>query len=157
MRLSHPGFRRPSCRVVLVRGAPGSGKTRYCMESAGQDDVVIDLDDCFSEVCGEHGHIASSRHLEAALSLRNEKINGLSRKKTGTAFIVVCCPSQREVDWWVRSLGCDVVTVASTICEIESRDISASRKRLAATWFQRNLANDWCEPLAPRQVGPDGY
>lgn len=157
MSLSHPHFKRPVCPVTLVRGPAGSGKTTYCRTTAGSDDCIIDLDDCFTEVCGVHGHDAPGRFVEAALRLRNEKIDALSRKQDGRAYIIVGCPTDREADWWRRSLGCEVVTLAPPLWEIEARDISPSRKRLAAKWYRLQLVDDWKEPVQLRQVGLDGY
>lgn len=109
------------------------------------------------EVCGIHGHDAPGRFLQDALELRNNKINALSRKKDGRAYIIVGCPTEREAEWWRRSLGCEVVTLSPHIWEIEDRDISPSRKRLAAKWYRLRLVDDWKEPSKPRQVGLDGY
>ena len=124
---------------------------------AGPDDVVIDLDDCFAEVCGIHGHDAPGRYIDAALMLRNAKIDALAGKKTGRAFIIAGCPTDREAEWWRGALGCEVVTMPPALWEIEQRDISPSRKRLAAKWFHKRLVDDWKPPSAPREVGLNGY
>lgn len=155
--LSHPQFHKPACSVTLVRGAPGSGKTTYCRNAAGPCDVIIDLDECFLDVCGIHGHDAPSRFFEAALLVRNAKINALSTKSDGRAYIIVGCPTEKELSWWLSSLGCDVETMAVSLWEIEQRDISPSRKRLAAKWYYQNMINEWSPPMVAREVGLDGY
>lgn len=157
MRLSHPDFRKPACPVTLVRGAPGSGKTSYCKGVAGPEDVIIDLDECFVEVCGIHGHEAPSRFFEQALALRNAQIDALAQKHSGRAYIIVGCPTEKEVAWWRSSLGCDVKTMSVPLWEIEQRDISMSRKRLAAKWYFQEMINEWSPAVVAREVGLDGY
>ena len=157
MSLTHPEFRKPSCDTVLVRGAPGSGKTTYCNSIATAADVVIDLDECFTEVCGVHGHRASPEHFTAAVLLRNKKINALSRKKHGVAYIIVCSPTDAETEWWKASLGCSVVTMDASLADIEARRIGLERKHLAARWFAEAKSGDWQAPKAKVAVGLDGW
>lgn len=157
MSLTHPEFRRPACQTVLVRGAPGSGKTTYCTGIATADDVIIDLDDCFTEVCGVHGHRASPEHFTAAIHLRNKQINALSRKRQGRAYIIVCSPTDAETEWWKASLGCSVVTVAASLADIEARRMSLERKHLAARWFDEAKSGQWQAPKIKVAIGADGW
>ena len=46
----------PKCKVILVTGAPGAGKSRWATKNMLEQDVLIDLDLCFEEICGFHGH-----------------------------------------------------------------------------------------------------
>lgn len=137
----------PRCKVTLVRGPAGGGKTHYAKEQRKLGDIIIDLDDCFYDVSGIHGHNAGRKHLGSALALRNRRISELSKASSRiTAFIIVSAPSQNEVDWWTSKLSCDVVTIAPPIDEIHARDISPKRKALAEEWYRKSEANMWCVP-----------
>lgn len=134
---NHPDWLpKPACEVELVTGPPGAGKTTYCKAKAGPDDVVIDLDECFLEVCGVHGHEASREHLNAAIRLRNSKLADLSRKRSGKAYVILSAPSQGEVDWWVTKLGAThtLIDPGLPVC---LRRISPSRRHLAESWYRR--------------------
>src|SRR5690606_40355655 len=60
----------------------GAGKTTWAKAQAQAGDTVIDLDECFREVCGAHGHEADRVNLDAALRLRNHKIADLTTKRS---------------------------------------------------------------------------
>lgn len=147
----------PACRVVLVTGAPGSGKTTYAQQQARIDDQVIDLDDCFEDVCGVHGHKADRKHLKAALRLRNSLLAGLARKKGGTAYVIVGAPTQAEVDWWIGKLNAEHVRIVAPQSECERR-VGVTRRLAVVDWFDAARRNEWSPPSGRvRRVGEDGW
>ena len=95
----------PACSVIVVTGPPCGGKTTYCDQHARTDDKVIDLDVCFQDVCGIHGHEASRAHLDTALRWRNKQLAELAGQKAGKAYFIICCPTRKELSWWLRKLG----------------------------------------------------
>ena len=132
---THPDWLpMPACRVVLVSGPPGSGKTTYAKQHAGPSDVVIDLDDCFTLVCGTHGHDADSKHLAAALRVRNKMIANLASKRDGAAYLVIGAPNETEVQWWRDKLGAESVRLMVTQAECEAR-LAPHRRHLARGWY----------------------
>lgn len=147
----------PACPVVLVTGAPGSGKTTYARKHARPAaDVIIDLDECFEEVCGVHGHFADRLYLKAALRLRNHLLADLSRKKSGTAFFICCAPTQPEVDWWTRKLNAEHVRIEATKEECLRR-IDVRRASAVLSWFDSAARNEWRPPKSRSEIGEDGW
>lgn len=154
---THPEWLpRPACRVVLVTGAPGSGKTTYAKQHARRTDLVIDLDDCFEDVCGVHGHQADKRHLKAALRLRNHLLASLARKRDGTAYVIVGAPTKAEIEWWTRKLNAEHIRIDTPQAECERR-VGLTRRLAVVEWFEAAKRNDWRPCIGKRAIGVDGW
>ena len=134
---THPEWLpKPACDVVLVTGPPGAGKTTWCEAQAKKHDVVIDLDQCFLEVSGKHGHEADRSYLDAALRLRNAKIADLASKATGTAYLIVGEPTATRVKWWMEKLGATHKLVDPGIDVCLSRT-HGKRAEAVRAWYAR--------------------
>ena len=70
------GWRRSDTHIVLVVGAPGSGKSTLVSERAGPADVVVDYD-VIAEAFGSKGHGAGKS--EAATKARGAVLTALRR------------------------------------------------------------------------------
>jgi hypothetical protein len=105
-----PELPRPRCPVTIVCGPPGAGKSTYVEERAEADDVIIDLDDCFIEVCGVHGHIASRQHLVAAMQVRNRRL-AAALEGDSKLWFIVGAPSDQERAQWQQRLGAELVAL----------------------------------------------
>lgn len=132
----------PACPVVLVSGPPGAGKTTWCREQATRTDQVIDLDDCFTEVCGTHGHDADKEYLGAALRLRNRLIANLASTKRGAAYVIVSCPSMKEAAWWVDKLGAKHERIDPGMEACLER-VTPRRQGIVRQWYAKAAADDW--------------
>ena len=132
----------PACPVVLVTGPPGAGKTTYAHERATVDDCIIDLDDCFTDVCGVHGHTADRVHLSAALRWRNRQLADLAGRRTGRAYFIVSAPTAREVDWWRARLNAVHVKLDPGMAVAMART-EPSRQPTVTRWYESQRANDW--------------
>ncbi|MEO0343028.1 MAG: hypothetical protein AAF198_06280 [Pseudomonadota bacterium] len=126
----------PLCKVFLVRGPAGGGKSTYCAEAATDFDAIIDLDECFEKVCGVFGHDAGPEFLAEALIERNLQLQALSRKSTGVAYFINSAPKKSDVYFWESILTAETVSIVPTLETILSRDISDRRKFLAQDWFR---------------------
>ena len=154
---SHPDWLpSPACPVTVVCGPAGAGKTTWAKAQARPRDTVIDLDDCFTAVCGEHGHTAGRQHLQAALRLRNRMLANLASQRQGRAYFIVSAPTHAERQWWASKLGADVQVIRASMDEIASRGVGDRRIALAREWFDAELHGQWTPP-GVRAVGLDGY
>lgn len=157
--MTHPEWLPlPACRVVLVTGPAGAGKTTYCREQAKAQDIIIDLDDCFEAVCGVHGHDADRKYLKQAIRYRNKLMASLTTKTSGTAYVIVSAPSEAEVAWWAHKLNADHVRIDPGQATVKER-IAGRRWQAALDWYAKAKANDWAPPsgIKPRQIGADGW
>lgn len=102
--LLFPVLPRPACRVVLVSGPPGGGKSTFVSGARGASDLVLDLDDIMAELSGLPIYRAGVEWLLPALSLRNERLQGLAHEPPDRlAYVVVCAPGAAW-HWWRAAL-----------------------------------------------------
>lgn len=130
----------PACKVVLVTGPPGAGKTTYCKEHAKREDCIVDLDECFERVCGVHGHTAAREHLGAALRLRNMMLADLASKRKGIAYVIVSAPTEQECVWWRTKLKAEHVSLDPGPVEC-GRRVAANRRHLVGKWYAAQAAD----------------
>lgn len=145
----------PACPVVLVTGSPGSGKTTYARKHARPLDQVIDLDDCFTDVCGVHGHEADRQYLKPALRLRNKMLAALSHKAQGRAYVIVGSPSTDETQWWIAKLGATHVRMEASLELCLSR-VTPARQQAVRQWHEQARADVWAKPRRYQGADADG-
>lgn len=145
----------PACPVVLVTGPPSAGKSTYAKAHAGPTDDVIDLDECFLEVSGTHGHTADRIHLGAAIRLRNKLLANLAGKRQGKALFIVSAPSQKERDWWVGRLNATPVHLEPSM-DVCLERTALARRPFVRQWFHKAKLNDWAGVKAKQGSDENG-
>lgn len=132
----------PACRVVLVTGPPGAGKSTYCRQNAGPGDTVIDLDECYREVAGKSGHNMTLDErrpwITPVLRYRNRLIADLASKHTGIAYLIVAAPLRSRVEWWMKKLGAQHVLLDPgldvCVARVKGQPV---RESGAESWYRR--------------------
>jgi broad-specificity NMP kinase len=147
-----PVLSRPTCRVVLVCGPPGAGKSTYVDAHAHDGDPIIDLD----TIAKEHG-LGRNRPRDALgflLGERNKRLAALAHAAPHTtAWVILSAPSSRLRTWWRDSLGVkpdDLIVLAPTPAELQRRikadpdrrEVVAEHFAVVKRWFELERAND---------------
>lgn len=134
---------RPACKVVLVCGAPASGKSTYVTRHRRAEDVVVCLDEIAQRISGTGGHDWDrSRWLVPALDERNRMLAALeSAPRHITAWVVMTLASVADRAWWKKQVHAEVRVVVADrgICHqrMRARGVGDERLKSIDLWFQR--------------------
>jgi hypothetical protein len=156
---------KPNCRVVLVCGPPGAGKSTYVRGHMQPGDPVIDID----LIAKDHGY-SRWRPEEATgmlLAERNERLALLSLSPCDrVAWVIVGAPGKALRAWWRAQLNVaegDMVLLVPPRAELIKR-VKADPDRKAVIglhtvlidqWFRREHENE--APRVARDCDASGW
>ena len=138
---------KPRCRVELVCGPYGSGKSTYVAERARPADIVIDLDEIAAQLSGLPMHEAGKEWVGRALYERNRRLAKLAGAAAATvAWVIVSAPSAALREWWRAKLDATslhVLDVSEAECarrigndDTRSKAAKARQLAAAADWWK---------------------
>lgn len=139
----HPAWLKPSViPVTLVCGPPAAGKNAYVDQHKGRHDLVVDVDAIASSMARTTTHAWGVKWLPQAIRRRNAVLGTLSTdeaRRYGRAWVLVGEPDAERRQWWVDTLGVEVVVVETPADTCEARiatdpDRSGQAGKARAWW-----------------------
>lgn len=142
---------KPACRVMLICGPPGAGKSSYVRERARLSDSVIDID----EIARRFGYDRErpSNATATLLTERNERLAVLATMPADhVAWVIIGAPSRKLRTWWCDQLNVakgDLVLLVPSRAELirritkdpDRRFVSELHIELVDQWFALEREN----------------
>lgn len=143
------GIRNDKREIIVVTGAPGSGKSTYVRENAGRDDLVVDLDSISTAIQGgnsehkDHGSV-----LDASLKIRELLYQEIISQegKWKRAFVISASPDPMKVRDLIRKLDGKEHRMETTR-EQCIRQIKNDESRHGREELYIQLANQWYDAM----------
>ena len=142
------GFRIPDMKpsavpVIVIAGAPGSGKTTYARSISRDGDMILDLDDLIEAISGRRWS-TDPAIVGRALDARNRELNALHAKRSGRCILVMTAPSPAERMAWMKRLGMRArLKVMHASADECARRIAADPARAHVAAQQISAARAW--------------
>ncbi|URI11432.1 ATP-binding protein [Aquincola tertiaricarbonis] len=106
----------PRCKVHLVCGAPGSGKSTHVATHRQPGDTVIDVDEILAELAGLPLYVGDkAQWLGAAIDERNRRLQALAAQPADhVAWFIVGAADPAACQWWAVKLRTRSIVVIHT-------------------------------------------
>lgn len=139
-------LKRPTIPVMVVCGAPGSGKSYYVTQHAGQRDLVLDLDVIAAELFKLPLYRASYEQMMVAMRYRNSMLSSLAGRDAGyvKAWLIVTAGSPAKRAFWRDQYGAELVVMPTSKAECverikqDARRVGSDVTRLIDAVYQWN-------------------
>lgn len=137
------------CRVVVVCGPAGSGKTTYVRERFARGDLVLDLDLVIGALLGGVGRTEKDEYVVPfACEARDAVVKRLERESEVKTAWVVTGGAEREKRQWFERRGARVVVLAVEEEECMRRirnDLDKLSRRGEEEMWNRVVEKWWAE------------
>lgn len=100
---------KPKCRVTIVCGPPGAGKTTYCKQLAGKHDLIIDVDEIAAKLTGKPMYEASLEEMSQAIRVRNKMLADLANPQYNRCWFITTGKYEDRREWWKAKLNAELV------------------------------------------------
>ena len=133
-------------KVIIVEGAPGSGKSTFVSKEKQKGDLVLDLDMIVSALQGDNqAHPDYDAMLDIALEVREVIYNAVEQRKGkwNAAYIITSNPSRSVVESLKERLNAKIVSMniseeecIKRINNDSSRENKDKHIELAHRWYK---------------------
>lgn len=106
----------PRCKVHIVCGGPGSGKSTHVAKHRQPGDTVIDVDEILAELAGVPLYVGDkAQWLGPAIDERNRRLQALAAQPANhVAWFIVGAASPAVCQWWAVKLRTRSIVVMRT-------------------------------------------
>lgn len=103
--------------IYLVYGSPCSGKTTYVEDTAGKDDLILDVDKIYQAISINPSHIKSKCLSSNVFQIRDLILDMIKTRngKWKNAYVVGGYPYQNERERLINSLGAEEIFIDTSI------------------------------------------
>jgi shikimate kinase len=134
---------RPTCKISLVCGPPGSGKSTLVAERAAPHDLIVDLDEIRSQLTNSALYEATDDGLGRALHERNRLLGDLARQPAWRrVWVIVSAPGEAR-RWWQDKLNAAEVILLDVPAEECIKRIRHDSRRARVRDQHIQAVADW--------------
>jgi predicted kinase len=141
----YPNLRKPlTIEVIMVIGAPASGKSSFVAKNKKEGDIVLDLDVIKSEISGKPLHSAHDKYIfEKALAFRNKTLETLqfTENKGQVLWFVIGAPDKYDRQKWKDLLRPSKVFIMQ--CSKKDCLSRIEQRKSETEWEQMKAVERW--------------
>jgi predicted kinase len=138
--------KKPFREVIIVSGAPGSGKTTYVNKVKRPGDLIVDMDALYAAISGLPVHSADKTVLDIALQIREclyDAIENPIGSNWRRAFVITASPRRSEINELKKRLNASEVmmTTGRSTCIAQIKNDPTRKGRedefiaIASQWY----------------------
>lgn len=131
----------PTQEVYIVYGSPCSGKTTFVRESAGENDIILDIDNIYECITANERYIKPERIRENAFGIRDCILDMIKcrRGKWFTAWVIGGYPLLMERTRLETALGAKSIFIDTDkeTCLNRARDRPKEYQQYIEDWWNK--------------------
>lgn len=136
-------------KAYLITGCPGAGKSTYAKKAAGDNDLIIDLDE-LNRALGGKIHETGTKRLPVLIAMRDAAISEIAKRNGDweNAYVITATNDRQKINDLLTTLDAEEVAIDTAIDECKKRvmedDSRPDKDR------QIKLIDDWFSGEKPK-------